>query len=372
MHIQKSASIFTIPLVLLTCIVLFITCGKEYSYEGGNSNGSSAGTAVYTLSGAGGACTGFTLTGNYYENNVLTAGNTIELEVNVTTIGTYSVSTNSSNGIHFSTTGTFTTTGIQTIVLTGRGTPSATGSFTYLTPVEQGCSFTITVTKVPPVIAAFTLAGVPNNCQNAVIRGTYVAGAALSNANTVDIVVNVSSPGEYALHTDTIDGISFSKAGTFTVTGTQTVTLMGFGAPDLPQNIYFTLPGGNSGCTFKVTVATFGPQGVYVIESGSGGSPGPCIQTLSGTYTSNIPLSGSNTISIRIYVDTPGNFTVSTQTVNGMTFSYTGTFTTTGAQYIILQGRGTPLASGYFLFIPEIVGAHPLGGESCSFGVTVL
>jgi hypothetical protein len=67
--------------------------------------------------------------------------------------------------------------------------------------------------------ASFTLTGAPNNCFNAYVNGTYVSGVFLSNANTVDINVNVTAIGNYNLTTDTINGVWFSRSGTFTSTG---------------------------------------------------------------------------------------------------------------------------------------------------------
>ena len=77
-----------------------------------------------------------------------------------------------------------------------------------------------------------------------------------------------------------------------------------------------------------------------------------------------------NSIDIQTFA-TPGNFTIATNTINGMMFSYTGSFITTGSQDIILYGTGTPVMPGNYIITPEIVGPHPLGGQACSFFVTV-
>jgi hypothetical protein len=104
------------------------------------------GSAVFTVS-----CTSPVINGVYQVGTALTASNTVTLNVNVTTIGTWSVSTAPAvNGIVFTGTGTFTATGAQTITLTGSGTPSAAGSFNF--PVTVGgstCNFSVTVTAVP-------------------------------------------------------------------------------------------------------------------------------------------------------------------------------------------------------------------------------
>ncbi|MES2776402.1 MAG: hypothetical protein V4722_19655 [Bacteroidota bacterium] len=355
---------------LLLCAVLFTTCQKEYSYEGGMIAGSASGTAVYTFDGAGAACTGSVVSGNYYTGTVLNLSNTVELQVIVTTAGTYQISTNTINGFSFSASGTFSATGPQTITLIGNGTPVAEGSFSFTTPVSPGCSFTVSVTKAPVIPAAFTLAGAPNNCEDVVVKGRYFPGVVLDPSNTVDIKVNVTTVGAYTLKTDTINGISFSKTGSFTTTGVQTITLAGSGTPLFPRNLVFTPLGGTSSCTFSVTVENPAPLATYVLESGSG-SPNPCIYTVAGTYNFNTPLTTTNTVSMRVFVTVVGNFTIATNTVNGMLFSHTGTFTGTGSQSVVLTGSGTPIAPGTFTLTPGIVGPAPLGGAACAISITV-
>jgi len=79
----------------------------------------------------------------------LTASNKVILQVNVTGIGSYSITTTAVNGITFTGSGSFTATGAQTVVLTGSGSPTATGLVTI--PVIAGssnCSFTLTVVPI--------------------------------------------------------------------------------------------------------------------------------------------------------------------------------------------------------------------------------
>ena len=217
---------------------------------------------------------------------------------------------------------------------------------------------------------SFTLVGSPNDCQNFIAKGNYIANTRLVRSNTVDIHVNVTAIGIYKLTTDTLDGIWFSASGTFTNTGDQTITLAGNGIPEFARNIIFTLLTGNSTCRFKVTVTNSEPLAIYVLESFFG-NPNPCNHTIAGTYTSNTPLTNSNTISVRVYVTYAGNFTITTYPVNGMTFSYTGNFTTPGIQDVILYGTGTPVSRGIYTLTPEIVGPHPLGGQACAVSITV-
>jgi len=103
------------------------------------------GSSAFTVN-----CTGATPAGTYVAGTALTAAHTITLNVNVTAIGSWSVSTAPAvNGITFSGTGNFTATGAQTIVLTGSGTPTAAGTFTFTVTGGTGtCTFQVTVAAV--------------------------------------------------------------------------------------------------------------------------------------------------------------------------------------------------------------------------------
>lgn len=210
--------------------------------------------ASYTLGGAPGSCTGVVLNGTYAAGAVMTSANTATVNVNVTTSGTYTVSTTAVNGVTFSGIGTFATTGAQTVVLTATGTPTASGPFNF--PITGGgntCTFPITFVAGANQ-AVYTLSGAPGACTIATISGTYSSGTVLTAANTVTVQVNVTTIGSYNLSTNTVNGMTFAKSGTFTVLGIQPVVLAGTGTP-LNTGIHtFTPVVGTSSCTFSVTV----------------------------------------------------------------------------------------------------------------------
>lgn len=359
-------------LLLVISSLLFITCAKEYSYEGGPvSPGSSVGTATYTLVGAGGTCLGSVIAGNYFTGTALDVTNTITLQVDVSVIGTYSLATGTINGFQFTGSGTFTATGVQSITLTGAGTPGAPGDFTFSTPANSICSFIVTVKDAPPVQAVYTLAGAPNDCQPFVVNGDYHPGKVLNNFNTVDVTVDVTALGAYKISTDTQDGISFTLSGSFTKLGKQVISLVGSGTPDFARNLVFTPQAsiGSSKCTFALTVTDASPLATYVIESGVGTST--CVFTMAGTYAANTPLTPAHTMTIRVTATVIGNYTIATNSVNGMMFARSGTFTVIGQQNVALEGSGTPLAAGTFTFTPRIVGPSPIGGTTCSLNLVV-
>ena len=141
---MKSFS-FSISMLLFASIsIFFVSCAKEYSVENASIEGISGGTAVYIISGSDGNCASPIINGTYAKANAMQSDNTVLLEVNVTTPGTYVIVTNMANGVQFTTGGNFTVKGLQTIKLKANGIPLAPGVFQYNPPVGVGCAFFVT------------------------------------------------------------------------------------------------------------------------------------------------------------------------------------------------------------------------------------
>ncbi len=340
-------------------IILVTNCKKEYSYEGG--------TAVFSLLNVNGSCADPVISGSYLIGSTLNTSNTVRLQVDVTNPGRFSMQTNSRSGFLFSTVGSFSDTGVQTITLTATGKPDSIGNFLFEPELASSCVFPVEVTGQQVLQAEYSIGGAPNSCTNVQVAGDYQKDKPLTSNNTITVSVNVVSPGEYTIHTDTLDGISFSASGHFSQPGDQLVTLAGSGTPLTPQNLRFSIQGNGSACSFPLTVENSGNPATYVIESGSNF----CVGNLEGAYTAGTAMTASNTYTLSVYVAATGNFTISTEAVNGMTFYYSGTFNILGAQKVTLVGSGTPAAIGTFTLTPEIVGPHPLGGQACDFSVDV-
>ena len=127
------------------------TCSVPVTVQTG-----SAATAVFTLGGAGGTCTGATVVGTYATGTSLTTSNKITLNVNVTVAGSYNITT-THQGMIFTGTGAFTTVGPGTVELTGSGIPTTAGTNTV--PVTVGastCSVDVTVSTGATVNWRFT------------------------------------------------------------------------------------------------------------------------------------------------------------------------------------------------------------------------
>jgi hypothetical protein len=308
-----------------------------------------ASLAAYSLVGSP-TCTAPTSAGTYGLNMPLTTANTVTLNVNVITIGAYTIAT-SFQGMTFSKTGLFTATGAQTVVLDGTGIPVTAGA--NVVPITVGtstCSFTINV--LGP--GQGTLGATAGACTPATVNGVYSSGIILNPAtNTVDIQVNVTTPGTFNITTGAaVAGFSFAFSGILTTTGVQTVTLQGTGTPTATGPQTFTVTLGAGTCTFSVTVA--GPA-VYTINCGTA--------VANGTYQALIPLTAANTITIPITVTSAGSYSITTTQVNGMIFSGSGTLTLATTS-ITLNGTGTPAAA-----VPTTI---PVGTPVCNVSITVL
>lgn len=100
--------------------------------------------------------------------------------------------------------------------------------------------------------AKFNFAGGSGACTGAVVAGTFTSGTAVTTLNKVTLQVTVDSVGTYNISTSTVNGISFSVSGTFTVTGSQSITLTASGTPAADGS--FNFKAGSNGCSFSVTI----------------------------------------------------------------------------------------------------------------------
>jgi hypothetical protein len=235
-------------LLLIISATLYLGCQKEYSYEGN----AVIATAVFSFYGAPSTCTYANVIGSYKTGTALGVTNVVTIALDVTSTGTYSVSTAVVNGIKFKGTGNFTVTGPQTISLTGSGTPVSAGTFSF-SPGANGCSFPVTFENGGTAgSATFTFDGAPGPCTNITVGGKYTIGTALTGSNRVKIDVNVVKTGTYNIKTDVVNGISFSGTGSFTSLGYEVITLIGTGTP-IAEGVFIFTPS-NNGCPFGVRV----------------------------------------------------------------------------------------------------------------------
>jgi uncharacterized protein (TIGR02145 family) len=255
----------------------------------------------------------------------------------VTTVGTYSITTTTANGVTFSATGTFAGTGAQNITLTATGTPTAAGSTTFTLNTTPNCNFSRT-TNHPSSNGTAIVSGY--TCATA-SAGTMTAGTAVSGV-TQTITATVTTVGTYSITTTTANGVTFSATGTFAGTGAQTITLTATGRPTAVGSTTFTL-NTTPNCNFSRTTNQPSSNGTAIVSAYT------CATASAGTMTAGTAVSGV-TQTITATVTTVGTYSITTTTANGVTFSATGTFAGTGAQTITLTATGTPTAGGSTTF----------------------
>lgn len=353
---MKTGKLVILIVALLTG---FIACQKELHFDG---SGISSGTLKKDGTGN---CMPSAVTGIYKRDTTLTANNFIDVNVDVTATGTYSIATDTVNGFSFKGTGSFSVTGNNIVRLYGTGKPLAQGTSSFT--VKYGtstCVIDILVAGPATPAAVYTLEGAPGSCAGFTLgAGTYTAGQATTASNTVATNVTVTSPGTYDLGTDTINGVYFRVAGTFAANGLQSITLAAHGTPTIAGSFNYTLKHGAESCIFSITVAPAGGGGAVFTM---GNSPNSCTGViLAGTYMQGIAMNAANTIQVDVNVTTPGTYNVVVLAVNNVSFSGAGSFTVTGAQKLTLNASGTPAGAGNF----EYIVSAP-GGSSCKFTIT--
>ena len=123
---------------LLAC-VLFLACTKEESIEGGGIS-----TASGSLKDTAGNCVPPAVLGNYVVGTAVTDSNYILAAVRVQAIGNYKIFSSTQNGVYFTDSGYFSSTGTKVVKLKAIGTPTLAGTNTYsLTFDTSICSFSI-------------------------------------------------------------------------------------------------------------------------------------------------------------------------------------------------------------------------------------
>jgi len=239
---------------LLLLTVFVVSCKKEYSYEKGAFNPSSGSLQ----SGTTGDCLGSVVGGTYKADVSLADSNFVDVKVDVTTAGSYTISTDTINGFYFSAAGSFTATGENTVRLQGKGKPQTVGTNIFTVLYDSTlCTFSITtLVGGGGGTAVYTLQGAPNNCNPGSTQGTYAAGVATNSSNTATVNVDVTTVGTYSIVTTAVDGVTFTASGTFSGTGAQAIVLNAGGTPTAEGSFTIPVTVGSTTCSFPLTVTS--------------------------------------------------------------------------------------------------------------------
>ncbi|PBI83141.1 hypothetical protein BSF41_46130 [Flavobacterium sp. ACN2] len=298
--------------------------------------------------------------GNYFIGIPLTPSNKLTVSVSPTVLGFWSMNTNTVNGYSFSGTGTFTDlTPNQTVELLGTGTPDASGTNNFNLVSNATTQATASCTGIPTTVqaVAYTI-----DCSTAVQNGTFIQDTPLISSNTITLPINVTATGQTTITTTTASGISFTSGLiNLSTLGAQNVTLIGSGTPTTPGATAFTVsgsPGAASTCGLNVTIV---PQPVTYTTNCAG-------ITISGNYAPGVAMIAANTMTVPVTVTYVGAYSITTNTVNGISFSASGTFSAIGPQNVIMTATGTPLSGGTFSY--AITANSTNGGVACNKSIT--
>ena len=201
------------------------------------------------------------------------------------------------------------------------------------------------------------------NCLPKTVNGIYISGTALGASNSISVSLNVTKAGTYSIYTDTVNGYYFRASGVFTTLGNNQVTFKAAGNPIASETDLFLITYDSTACSIPVTVLPIGTSSAIGTLSGGPGACTPFI--VNGTYVDSTLITASDTVQVQINVTTAGVYNISTNTVNGFSFSASGT-AVTGTQTITLIGSGSPITTGNTTFTVSF------GSSSCSFVVNVI
>lgn len=298
------------------------------------------------------------------------SGVTKTMYANVTTAGSYNISTltRNSNGVVFSGSGTFTSTGNnQSITLTATGTPTSqneNGRWVYYSNTD------------PNFLLDIPIVGQPSTNGTAIVEsytslsssGIMIESTPVSDI-TQTIRANVTKIGTYFISTTTNNGITFSANGTFSSLGNKDITLVATGTPISIGDYSFTLNTSSPSFAFNRQVGNRSSGGTAEITWDADRSGLTAAQITENNR--EIPrLTEASTYSPPFIHYLPVNVTqigtynieaVGNRSHEGHTLRLvgSGTFTTTGVQTIPLYiyGIGLDINGGniipHYFFLPR-------------------
>lgn len=183
-------------------------------------------------------------------------------------------------------------------------------------------------------------------CGSIAVYGEYIKEKMTDTSHYILLTVNVIKKGNYTIvaNPTTSNGYSFVAQGNFNTLGTQTIKIPAQGTPINATPVatpnVFTIDSSQGkpdpadvACTFNVNVK----------ENIAGYSIDCANLFVRGTYRKGTAVSAvNNYIEVVIQVNTLGSYNITTNYVNGIRFTASGNFTTTGRQTIRIYAEGTP------------------------------
>lgn len=202
------------------------------------------------------------------------------------------------------------------------------------------------------------------DCNNIKIQGTYVVAQSMNSANFLEIRVTVNKPGSYNIIGTTDNNYIFLASGEFHIAGEYTITATAQGAPQTAgtDNLSLTNFGEEIDPTCKPTIVVASNVADYNLLCGS--------TVVRGIYKVNQVLNANtNYLELSIYVNSTGSYSISSNSLDGISFYASGEFTTTGSQTIKAYGQGTPKSTKTKTVT---LTTNSIGGTSTNCDVNIL
>lgn len=194
------------------------------------------------------------------------------------------------------------------------------------------------------------------NCAGATTNNTLYSNEAIpaNTTSTIPYVGNlaVAHTGQVVTSTG-VTGLTATLAPGNFVVGNGTLVYTITGTPSGPGTANFAISMGMRSCTLAVTINP--PTSFSNCSIASAGT-----MTINTGYTA-----GSVTQTVRVNVTRLGTYNITTNTINNLSFSASGTFTTLGLTDVVLVGTGTPNGSGNLTFTANLSGTS--GSSTCTF-----
>jgi hypothetical protein len=106
------------------------------------------------------------------------------------------------------------------------------------------------------------------NCLPISVVGTYKVDATLTDSSYVFVQVKVTTPGNYKIVSDSMNGYFFRDSGFFSTTGLQTIKLKAKGKPVAAIQSFFTIGYGIGFCSFTVAATSGGGGTTPIVPIG--------------------------------------------------------------------------------------------------------
>jgi hypothetical protein len=335
-------------LFLLSAGIIFTSCQKEFSAETGSAQGT-------LLKDAGGDCTGFFVGGAYKKDTVLTTANYVDVQIDISQAGVYIITTDTVNGYSFRGAGSTALLGLNTIRLIAQGKPLAIGTDVFTVKFGgTGCQFNVNVTLGTggggTSTAKFTFPNTAGACAGATQTPNFFATIPTTPAtHNITLKVDVTTAGTYNLTTTSANGLIFSGSGTLAIGTNQPIILTAVpgSAPTAAGTTTYTFSTTTpvaSSCAFDLTVQAAPTPATFTINCATAA-------TQTGTFQAGTALTLASKITISVTPTTTGSYSITTNTLNGVSYIGAGIFTTTTTQNVDLFANplnNTPTIAGPF------------------------